>query len=182
MWDQERPETVLEGSDFTRHRHEPKPENPIKTNRRNSTLKPTVDSMIVSEIQTKTKTIKPKEKKLKPTPKNSKRDEGKRLNEYNSNICAAFESGNENNGFNSLQEMVNLGLVPGEQVFQSYWNLCARSSNVKENVEKILKFLEDNPILLSTSSADGLKRLLIKSNIKFQDTNINQRLVALMKQ
>lgn len=91
-------------------------------------------------------------------------------------IAAAFSDGDIERGFQLLQQLANSGQMPQTEVMLSYWDYCYDNSREwLNNVTRMLSFISDNGILMSTTAINGLKILLDHYDVPMKDVKIDER-------
>lgn len=95
--------------------------------------------------------------------------------QYISNISNAFREENIEHGFQLFQEFIQTGQFPNSDVFLAYWNYCHQANNLKDNVIRMLDFIEVNNVVLSRESVNGLILLLEQRDIAVGKVEINAR-------
>lgn len=93
------------------------------------------------------------------------------------NISLAFREGNIDAGFKFFQEFIQAGKTPNSDIFEAYWSYCHQANNLKQNVIRMLQFIEKNCLLLSRESANGLKLLLEPRDIAINEVKTSTRYI-----
>lgn len=92
-----------------------------------------------------------------------------------SKTSMAFREGNIDDGFEFLQEFIQAGRIPNSDIFEAYWSYCHQTNNLRQNVMRMLQFIEKNNFLLSRESTNGLILLLEQRDIAIKEVKTSTR-------
>jgi len=102
--------------------------------------------------------------------KESKVEDNVTLNTFVSVILRAFEEGEIDLGWTTVQNMFNLHRIIPLEIVQAWFNLCEKNVNLSHF--RVLEFLRDNEYIIREDLAELIRSKLNQSGIKTTTTMI----------
>lgn len=117
-------------------------------------------------------------------PSKAPRTANKRPNvpppDRNADVMAAFDAGDANRGFQLLDEHLGHDKMPQTDVWLSYLDYCQNhAGKLKDNLHRMLTYVETSGILLTKQTVDVLKILLEQYDVPMSDNRFDGRYIFL---